>query len=532
MAAPVEDTTIGQRKRDLARRVVDLTRREVLASSYFLAPALGRLEVSWRPLGAPFATDGRELYVDADVLLAEYSRTRELPVHDLVHVLVHCLLLHPFAGADRTLDQASWSLAADIEAERLTAELCGPRRGARGEALQAVVRSLEGELGRPLGTERIYRALKEGRFATKRAAWARAFAVDDPSPWFGSPQANVRGQGGASEEDDATHRSHEGGGGGHAGAASSLRRAREDAGADREVRGRRREGPSSGQDQQGGRTPHGTGEHRGMREAYDSRSSVGGLEPPDESLAREWRRAARTVRLDLETTSRARGGSLGELTHALRVSGRPPQDLAGFLRQFGVPREVMHASPDEFDYVFYTYGLRLYGNMPLIENLEYAEQHRIRDFVIVIDTSRSVEGPVVQRFVDEAFGVLSAHDTYCDQVNVHVIQCDTKVRSDDRLTSRADLERWEKGLVLRGFGGTDFRPAFDYVDELVRRGEFDELVGLLYFTDGQGVYPTRPPSYKVAFVFYDEDHGGSAVPPWAMQLVLTRAQLERGEHEH
>ena len=39
---------------------------------------------------------------------------------------------------------------------------------------------------------------------------------------------------------------------------------------------------------------------------------------------------------------------------------------------------------------YYAYGLSLYGNMPLIEPLETRETYKIRNFVIVLDTSYSV----------------------------------------------------------------------------------------------------------------------------------------------
>ena len=43
---------------------------------------------------------------------------------------------------------------------------------------------------------------------------------------------------------------------------------------------------------------------------------------------------------------------------------------------------------------------------------------------------------------------------------------------------------------LRGGGGTDFRPAFEYVNQLCAEKKFSNLRGLLYFTDGRA--PTRP----------------------------------------
>lgn len=528
---------LEKRKRELADRVVALAKQQLLAHAYFFAQALGKLRVEYRELGTPFATDGRTLFVDADVVLGEYARTRKPPVHDLTHVLLHCLLLHPFVKGASDLDYDAWQLASDIEAERLTAELLGPREGPRGEALNVIVQTLEREIGGSLSTETIYRALTEGKFTGKRAAWKKVVGVDDSTWWFDQRRRLRRGKGEASESPDASQASH-GGGGSHSSPASrSLKSpAESDRGVPEENAARRpshsnkTRTPSAGSKGEGQERSFGS---REFQEAYDDRATEGDLDPSTEDLRREWRRAARSVHLDLETLSHEQGRSLHELTHALEISGTPQTSLADFLRQFGTYHEVLHVSPDEFDYVFYTYGLKLFGNMPLIENLEVSEQRRVHDFAIVLDTSASVEGATVKAFVEEAFGVLSAQNLYCDRVNVHVIQCDAQVRDDVTLTSKADVERWKSHVVLHGFGGTDFRPAFDYVDKLVEQGKLSNLVGLIYFTDGWGTYPVRPPGYRVAFVFYDSNHPHDAVPPWAMQLELSRAQLdERGVHEH
>lgn len=65
----------------------------------------------------------------------------------------------------------------------------------------------------------------------------------------------------------------------------------------------------------------------------------------------------------------------------------------------------MHTSLDEFDYIYYTYGLELYKDTPLIEPLEYREDKKIRDFVVVIDTSGSVQGDMVQLFLQKKHGI-------------------------------------------------------------------------------------------------------------------------------
>jgi predicted metal-dependent peptidase len=201
-------------------------------------------------------------------------------------------------------------------------------------------------------------------------------------------------------------------------------------------------------------------------------------------------------------------------------------DYRDFLRQFAVQSEELRLSDDEFDYVFYTYGLSLYGDMPLIEPLEYRDEKRIRDFVIVIDTSSSVTLDVVQQFVDATFDVLTSESSFSQKVNVHIVQADQRVQSDTKISSLADLDRWRRNIKLVGFGGTDFRPAFTYVNELLAAGEFDDLSGLIYFTDGWGIYPDRMPPYKTTFVFYDEDHRPELVPPWAIQITLHPGEFE------
>lgn len=54
--------------------------------------------------------------------------------------------------------------------------------------------------------------------------------------------------------------------------------------------------------------------------------------------------------------------------------------------------EDMQVNDDEFDYIYYTYGLAAYGNMPLVEPLEYKDAKKIKEFVIAIDTSASCRG--------------------------------------------------------------------------------------------------------------------------------------------
>ena len=237
-------------------------------------------------------------------------------------------------------------------------------------------------------------------------------------------------------------------------------------------------------------------------------------------LRKKWQEINEKMETDLETFSKEASEQNGSFLGELRVENRERQDYREFLRKFSVLREEMGTDPDTFDYGFYSYGLSLYGNMPLIEPQETREVRKIADFAVVIDTSMSCSGDLVRRFLEETYSVLKQNDSYFRKVNVHIIQCDEKVHTDVKITSEKELRAYMEHFELYGEGGTDFRPAFAYVDELIRRGEFDDLKGLIYFTDGYGIYPSRMPAYKTAFVFAEEDYTDADVPAWAIRLIL------------
>ena len=64
------------------------------------------------------------------------------------------------------------------------------------------------------------------------------------------------------------------------------------------------------------------------------------------------------------------------------------------------------------------------------------------------------------------------------------------------------------------------------LDRLAAEGEFENLKGLIYFTDGYGVYPARMPEYDTIFVFLDENDNRPQLPPWAIQVVLNESEIE------
>ncbi len=244
-----------------------------------------------------------------------------------------------------------------------------------------------------------------------------------------------------------------------------------------------------------------------------------------DAVSQDWAEIAEKIEQDLETFSRNQGENAGNLMQNLKEVNRERYDYTAFLRKFAVRGEVMKIDPDEFDYIFYSYGLQLYKNMPLVEPLEYREVNRIREFVVAIDTSGSVSGELVQTFIRKTYNVLKSTESFFSKINLHIIQCDAEIQEHVKITNQEEFDKYLNSMKIRGLGGTDFRPVFRLVDDLVKNHEFTHLKGLIYFTDGYGDFPERKPQYESAFVFIDDEYNNPEVPPWAIKLVLQKNEI-------
>ncbi|MGN1148932.1 MAG: VWA-like domain-containing protein [Lachnospiraceae bacterium] len=240
----------------------------------------------------------------------------------------------------------------------------------------------------------------------------------------------------------------------------------------------------------------------------------------------DWKKISERVKADLKSFSNGKTGE-ENLEKNLTEATRDRYDYGALLQKFVVMGEDITPSEDEFDYIYYTYGLSRYGNMPLIEPLEYKETKKIKEFVIALDTSASCRGPIVKGFLNKTYSLLKSAENFFTKINVHIVQCDNEVRSDTKITCDEDFNAFLVEGKLTGFGSTDFRPVFSYVDDLIKNGEFDNLKGLIYFTDGFGVYPEKMPDYDVVFAFLNEDEGRPPLPVWAIKAIIEEEELEK-----
>jgi predicted metal-dependent peptidase len=60
---------------------------------------------------------------------------------------------------------------------------------------------------------------------------------------------------------------------------------------------------------------------------------------------------------------------------------------------------------------------------------------------------------------------------------------------------------------------------------MVKEQKFKNLKGLIYFTDGYGIFPVKMPVYDVAFVFMQENYNDLDVPPWAIKIILSPEEI-------
>ena len=463
-----------EKRNKLAEEVLQLARNTLLVNLRFLDAALNEMN--------PVAVDDFTLATDGDVLayqpiyvLKRYKEEREEIVRAYLHMLFHGVFRHMFVHT--LVDQDLWGLACDIAVEYVISGLGLKAVTTHRELLQkSHYTELEKKAGK-LTAEKLYRYFLDNPPDKRTLTELRAaFYADDHRIWF------------MSEAEKALL----------LGKTVSITITKEAA-------------DESGQ---------GSGGENG-----NENSEVGTLADAAMSvsvLEERWTDISNRIQMDMETFSKMQGDKAGGLMQNLREVNRERYDYTSFLKKFAVRGEVMRVNDDEFDYIFYTYGLKLYKKVPLIEPLEYKEVKRIREFVIAIDSSGSVSGERVQAFIQKTYNVLKSTESFFSRINLHIIQCDATIQEDAKITNQEEFDEYLKNMKIHGLGGTDFRPVFSYVDWLQEKKEFENLKGLIYFTDGFGTFPAQKPEYDTAFVFVDDGWNNYDVPPWAIKLVLQK----------
>jgi len=103
--------------------------------------------------------------------------------------------------------------------------------------------------------------------------------------------------------------------------------------------------------------------------------------------------------------------------------------------------------------------------------------------VVAIDTSGSINEALLGGFVAEFNSIMQNFPT----VSIELLVADAKVHAHHSFMGGEELD-----FPLKGGGGTDYRPTFEYVEANIPMSSM-----VLYFTDGEGIFPRIPPSCEV-----------------------------------
>jgi len=106
--------------------------------------------------------------------------------------------------------------------------------------------------------------------------------------------------------------------------------------------------------------------------------------------------------------------------------------------------------------------------------------------VIAIDTSGSIDEGLLATFLGEVQSITQQYPNF----EIDILTADMKLQSHEVFLPGETLN-----YEIKGRGGTDFRPVFEYID---RHIDYPTL--LLYFTDGLGTFPDQEPPYDLLWV--------------------------------
>lgn len=470
---------------NLAVSVLNLSRNSLVVNLRFMDTALGRL--TFVPIGSEkTSTDGENYYYNPIHILKSYKSEKELPGRQYLHAIFHCIYRHMFIGT--LVNERYWNLACDIAVENSINGIGISSVDIKNvQSQQAEINQLSKNV-KYITAEVIYRYFLDINPSEQYLLeLEQIFSLDDHEVWYRKDEQ--KGQ--SAQHPNGNNRNQQ-----------------------------QNHGSGDPQPNKGDNNKKSSGQNN-----ENNNDENNGNFQSQKELEKMWKDVSEYIQTALETLEQKRGTQAGGLTQNLLEVNREKYDYTAFLKKFAVMGEAMKINDDEFDYIFYTYGLQLYKKMPLIEPLEYKDVKRIRDFVIAIDTSGSVSGELAQRFVQKTYNILKSSESFFSRINLHIIQCDAEIQTDVKITTQKEFDCYLENMTLHGFGGTDFRPVFRYVNTLIENKEFVKLKGLIYFTDGFGLFPERQPDYHTAFVYVNDGYENPQVPVWAIKLILQPEEI-------
>lgn len=424
----MKNESLSFEQEEFGKKILYLTRNELCARYPFLNGAFAALKCEKAMRTDEIGTDGEVMEVNPFFLIKRYADSPAKVKRGYLHILLHCLYLHPFRGEKE--NRRLWNLACDLAVELLVTENFLPDSwkgtSAEDEKREECLSFFSG--GVP-SAERICTRLQRGETPVPIEELETLFTFDDHRLWYGK--------------------------------------------------------------------------QKGKPEAK-----------------RQWERLFAYTTQGKERQKHRIGTAPGNREEELDRLYRSRYDYRRFLKRFAFSREELLLDEESFDYIFYSYGMEHYRNIPLIEPLEYKEVNRLEELVIAIDTSGSCSREAVQRFLGETYQILSTRENFFKKMKVYIIQCDCCIQDVAVIHSEEEWKEYMRTVKIQGRSGTDFRPVFRFIKAEQEKKNLKALKALLYFTDGDGIYPGEKPDYETAFVFVKKTDNMKFVPAWAYRLII------------
>ncbi|MCD7954897.1 MAG: VWA-like domain-containing protein [Lachnospiraceae bacterium] len=537
---------------DIARDILRGAQNELYLNMRFLDVALSLLAFSPDAQIRTAGTDGSSYYFQPDQIVSVFRKGRERINRLYLHSILHCLFAHPWVRGDR--DPEYWNLACDVAAEAVI-------DGLYIRAVHCPQSALRREFYRTLrttdvpvlvcSTDSFSKSFSSGISSKNASSQTSSFSKDRPvrtdvylndlnsrmDTDTHSSDQRIYTNGSPAPTDVRSDRP----------ALTSEKTSRPALTAQRVYRILCAIHPDRAQldrlkreftvdDHSRWELPKDPHQHNpspstqsagadSLDDSQDTKQESDNINPSLANAKKKWDDIRDRMQTELETFGKDTSDDVKALEEQVCAANWHRYDYRDFLRKFSVLKEEMQVDLDSFDYIYYHYGMDLYGNLPLIEPLETKEVKKIEDFVIVLDTSMSCQGDLLLHFLEETYSILSESESFFRKIHIHILQCDDRVQEDVLITNHEEMQRYLEHFTIRGFGGTDFRPPFARVKELMCKGCFTKLRGLIYFTDGYGIFPVKKPPYDTAFVFLREDYRDVDVPPWAIKLIVDEEDL-------
>ena len=321
---------------EVALMALDECRTSLMMAFRYLDRALFKMPLEPAPVCAALATDGKTLYFNPSTVLTRYRKNPDELARDYLHAILHCIFRHPFATTRE--DPRVWSDACDVTVECIALEMCGTRFACPGdERRRAIADKLREQLDTVVPAKLYREVMKNAPDAARTFTAASGLKVHKADK--GDDVVTLMGNARLFSRD-----SHE----------------------PWDLHQEKTPGEDSDEESDDRANPEDEPEQPDTQPDEDEQDE-NGMPSEDELDEQDWEDIAKSIEADLQTLSQEQGNEAGSLVDVLALANRRKVDYSDFLRCFATMSEDLRANPEEFDYIFYTYGLEHYGNMPLVE---------------------------------------------------------------------------------------------------------------------------------------------------------------------